>query len=215
MEGSQYLSDIISPMLSQIHDLLNTTALGRFITAIFLLIAGFVAGRALGKLTEIILKNVFDLDAFLKKINLSNALYGKKASEVAAGLVKWYIYMIFISEAARYVYLVGVSDWIRYVLPIIYYALLVFIFGLFVAEYVKNIILQFEIRYKENVATFSKYLIVYIFFVISLEKVGINVEIFYDILRYFMIAVSISFGVLVGLMVFKYYEKEIENLIRK
>ena len=129
-------------------------------------------------------------------------------------MVKWYIYVYFVAVGLN-VLGYNIIQSIMNFMNILYKSIGLFIFGLFLAEFSKNIIEQTTIKKKELVATLAKSILTYIFFVLALKNFGIDAQIFLDILRYFALAAAISFGLVFGVYLLLRQRDEIERLFKK
>jgi len=188
--------------------------LGKSLVFISLAIIGYVAGRAAGTITKLILSKFLGIEDIIKKYRLENALYGKSIVEIIVLMVRWYIYVYFIAVGLN-VMGYNLIQTIMNFMNVLYGSIGVFIFGLFLAEFVKNMIEQTTIKEKELVATLAKGILIYIFFVLALKRFGIDAQIFLDILRYFALAAAISFGLTFGVYLLLEQKEKIEKLLKK
>ena len=187
--------------------------IGKFVLFIIFLTIGYVLGKVAYYFTKFLLKNILNLNEILEKYELKSAFYGYDLISILSGLAKWYVYVYFI--------LLGLDaseiSLIHIVLPFLtnlYIAIGIFLFGLLVAQFAYNVISKSDIKEKDIIREIARYVITYIFFVLSLDQLGLRTDIFLDILRYFAIAASISFGILVAIIVLARYRGYIEKIIK-
>ncbi|RLG41423.1 MAG: hypothetical protein DRN78_04280, partial [Thermoproteota archaeon] len=99
LRGMQGLADIIYT-LEYLWRQIQTTV-PKLVSAAIILLVGYVVGRLVGIVLTGLLKKFLGLDKWVKKKGLLEEIYGISPSGLLAGLVKWYIYLLFIGVAAE------------------------------------------------------------------------------------------------------------------
>ncbi len=171
------------------------------IAAVIVIILGWIIGSLIGGAVTRILHRA-KLDYWIKTRNLKEALYGKELSSILGSLVKWYIIVVFLGEAALLVKLTALSAVVTAIvlyLPTLIGAALVVLMGMLIGEYVKNEALDTKISYKELVGSIGKWLIIYFAIVIGLDTAGFEVSILIDAFRIGFAALAITVAIVVGL----------------
>ena len=186
----------------------------KFVVFLAIVIIGYVIGRIAGSLVRIFLGRFLSIEDILKEYKLENALYGRSLVDVLSLLARWWFYIYFISVGIS-VFGLDITAHVLGVLKTVYMSIGLFIFGLYVAEFVKNVIESSTIREKDTIKSIVKGVLIYIFFVLALQNVGIDAGIFLDILRYFALAAAISFGVVFGAYLILEHREDIFQAFRK
>ena len=186
---------------------------GKFILFIVFITIGYVLGRITYFFVKFILKNIINLDEILEKYELKQAYYGYSLNFILSNLAKWYVYIYFLILGLE-ISGVSIKNIVLTFLSNLYIAIGIFLFGLIVAQIAYNIIYKSNIKEKELLSDIAKYVLVYIFFVLSLDYIGIKIEIFLDLLRYFALAASISLGIFLAVIVLIRYKEEIEKILK-
>ena len=184
-------------------DINNLTSI---IYPIGLLILGYVIGKSIGLLTKFLLKNVLGLYRWLEMKGIK--AFEGKVSLILSNIVKWYIYVYFISEALfqskiKVLEDIGVS--LAYVTPSIFLAIFIFVIGLLVIELItREVITSFDIPEKQKpiIIKIIRFIGIYAISVFALSQTGIDttiliymlVIIFAGVVLAISIAVGIAFG---------------------
>ncbi|NOX71426.1 MAG: hypothetical protein GXO64_01880 [Candidatus Micrarchaeota archaeon] len=171
------------------------------VAALIVIIFGWIIASVIGGLSTKILHRA-KLDYWIKTRNLKDALYGKDLSSILGSLVKWYIIVVFLSEAASLVKLTALSTIVTAVvlyLPTLIGAALVVLMGLLFGEYVKNEALDMEMSHRELFGNVGKWLIVYFALVIGLQTAGFEVNILLDAFRIGFSSLAITVAIIIGL----------------
>ena len=186
----------------------------KFIVFVGIIIVGYLVGRAAGSIVKMFLDRFLSIEEILKEYKLEDALYGKSLTNTLVLLTRWWFYIYFIA--------IGISLFGSNIVPqvvnalrAIYSSIGLFIFGLYVAEFAKNIIENSTLKEKEVIKSVVKGVLTYIFFVLALQNIGIDVQIFLDILRYFALATAISFGVVFGAYLLLEHKEDLFQIFRK
>jgi len=171
------------------------------IAAIIVIFIGWLLGSIGSGIVSKVISRA-KVDRWLEKNNLSQALYGRKLSSVLGTLLKWYIIVIFLGEAANLVQLASLSAIISSIvlfLPALIGAGLVVIGGLLVSEYLKKTALATKFAYRELVGDAIKFLVIYFALVTGLQTAGFEVSILLDAFRIGFAAVVITAAIVIGI----------------
>jgi hypothetical protein len=186
----------------------------KFVVFVAIIVVGYVVGRIAGTLVRVILDKFLEIEDLLKQYKLENALYGKSLTNILVTLTRWWFYMYFLATGIS-IFGYDVVPAVVLGLKSIYASIGLFIFGLYVSEFVKNVIENTTIKEKETIKTVVKGVLIYIFFVLALQNIGINAQIFLDILRYFALAAAISFGAVFGVYLILEHKEDILEFLKK
>ena len=190
------------------------------IGALIIILIGVVIGRIVKEIVVRLLQ-ASKVDNWVEEHKLKAAIGNMKVSVIAGSFVKWYIIALFLAQSVALVnmevlkaFMQNLVNWI----PLALKALVVFIGGLLIARFVRNMIETAQHQYKRTVATIVEAIIIYMGIVMALNTVGINTQI---LLYAFVVAFSalvlvaaIVVGIAFGMAFFK-DAKQIVADIRK
>lgn len=156
------------------------------IAAVIILIIGGIIGWFFGLVLTRVLKEG-KVDFWLQQHGLGKALSGLDLSVVLGSILKWYVIVIFLGEAAGLIRLLALQNFVVAVVnyvPLLIGAFLVFLAGLIIGEYAKNSILnKMDFPHKPFFAKLAKFLTGYFAIVIAIETMGLNSQILVDAFR--------------------------------
>ncbi|MBD3248910.1 hypothetical protein GF336_02585 [Candidatus Woesearchaeota archaeon] len=190
---------LISPLVSLWDSFVSI--IPGLIGAIVVLVIGYIVGWAFGLLVKKVLQKV-QLDKFVvEKTNLQKSAGKFELSRVVGLVVKWYIFVLFLTPAAALVnlealseFLVKASLWI----PNLIAAVLVAVIGFIAADYVASKVEEIKSTSSKLIAYITKIIIVIFTLIIALNQLGIDVSVaessFLIILAGIMLALAIGFG---------------------
>lgn len=179
-------------------------ALPSIFAAILFIVVGYVLGWVVKKVVVKFLKAA-DVDGWMKDQNLVSAIGGKKISELAGSILKWYIFFVFFKQAVELVNLLtlreAVGFWISYALLLIA-AIVVIIGGLIIGRYARNAIGSTKHSLKHVAGLVIELTIVYISVVMGIRIVGLPTQLleaaFLIAFAGFIIALSLAIGISFG-----------------
>jgi len=206
------LSGILSDFLAWAVDVTPSV-----IAAAIVIGAGWVTGKAAGfLLTKLLIKA--RIDSWLHHQGLSPALYGKKLSFILGSLLKWYIVILFIGQAVYLFNLQAFSDFMQSVLfyiPHLLGSAVILVAGMIAGEYMKNVLLETKLPYRDLVGSAAKFLVIYFALVMALSSAGIDVTILIDAFRIGFAALSITVAVILGICFGFAFRKDAEKALRE
>ncbi|MEM0379399.1 MAG: hypothetical protein QXG71_01415 [Nanopusillaceae archaeon] len=183
--------------------------ISKLILFILIVALGYVVSRFLDFIARIILSYIRIDDVFKEK-NLENAFFKIKPSIYIRNLLKYYIYFYFILEGLKKANLINIT-----LLPYLntfYIILLVVSIGFLISAILEKYLRVFTD--KKIALELFRGLIIYIFFIWALEITNLPSSIFYEILDIFLITISISLGLFIGIILALEYREEIKKIIR-
>ncbi len=186
------------------------------IGAAVVLVVGYIVGKIIYKVVELVLVKGIDIDNWLKKKGLEDALMGLKFSDLLANLAKWYVYILFIAQALQIIGLKVLTDFANALimfLPNLYAAIFILIGGAFISEFLKDTIQKMEMKYKDVLAGAVRFLILYFALVMALETIGIDATILIIAFKYAVLALSIALGIGLGLVIAVKFKDDIAKLL--
>jgi len=193
-----------------------------FIQALILLIIGYIIGKIIGASIRIFLAKVLGLDRWLEMKGLEDAAFGIKVSAFISGLVKWYIYFLFIGAAISTLNIPMLEPYMYSFIefyPRIIAAAVIILFGLIVGEWFRERILETDVVFKEHIGVILKFIATVIFFVIALNSLMIDATPILWILAIFIggiiIAISVAVGVALGFALKDEIKPYIQDFIKQ
>jgi len=199
LRGMQGLADIIYT-LEYLWRQIQTTV-PKLVSAAIILLVGYVVGRLVGIVLTGLLKKFLGLDKWVKKKGLLEELYGISPSGLLAGLVKWYIYLLFIGVAAENIGSGILTDsakaLVEYSPKLLAAVFLVFI-GLVVGSIMKKQVIGSTLVGKEAIGSSLKFGSVMLFGIVALSTMGIDVNLLVQTIIVAVAAIMISAGVAIG-----------------
>jgi len=220
---------MLEALLNQLQQLLNEIAqrfieyLPGIIEAIIILIVGYIVGRLIGATIKIFLVRVLGLDRWLEMKGLADAAFGISISSFISGLIKWYVYLVFIGAAVGRLNIPLLAPYMYNVvnyLPKIIAAAAILLFGLVLGEWLKRKVLETEIALKDELASVAKFIVVVIFLVTALNTAMVEatpilwmlVIVFGGVILALSIAIGIALGLILKDELRPYVKKFIEDI---
>ncbi len=192
-----YISEAVLDIINSIKAITPS-----FIASVVILIVGYAMGRILSVIVKVFLSRILNVDEWLKRKNIKNAFYGVGVSDFYSSMIKWYIYLIFIAYALNYIEINLIKkfakDFMEFV-PRIFAVIFITSIGIIIGEKVRITVKEFEIPAKREIGSLLKLMVVYIFFVFSLQNLGFNATIFVEIFRIALLAVILTFSIALGI----------------
>ena len=144
------------------------------VAALLIIILGYFISLLLGYVAKFVLRKL-GADKILGKVKAPVSLQDFSVSGITGRLVKWYVFIIFLGEAAGILNLGVLSElFTRFVLwlPQLIVAMMAVFVGFIVAYYVGHVI-EADIKLKgaRTMAKVFEYVILFIAFVIALEQI--------------------------------------------
>jgi len=166
------------------------------VTAIILLLVGFVLGKLIGKgLRELLLKANIDKHVGIRheKLRLSNLF---------TVIVKWLIYLLFVQQASLALGIIAVANAFGKIvvfIPNLLEAIIVVAFGYVVAKYVEETIGETRLAYTGIMGKVFAFFVVYVAIAIALPLVGLSDVLVNNILLIIVGSVGLGFALAFGL----------------
>jgi hypothetical protein len=180
-------------------------AVAGLVLAVLVIIVGWFVGALLKRGTHTLLV-ALKVDEWTAEHGLAKAVGGVPLSLVAGSFVKWYTILIFLAEASKIVQfntLQLMLHALAWYLPMLLQALLIVVFGLLVARFLRNKIEVTDFKKKKTIARVTEMVVVFLAVIIGANNAGINVSIletaFLIALSAFVIIVAIILGLNLGL----------------
>jgi hypothetical protein len=175
------------------------------LAAIVIFLIGWIVAVIISRLFSGLLKAV-RLEDYLKEHKIEDALGTVLISDVLVKILKYYIILIFLTEAVKWVHLGVISSFLTVVLvqaPLLIGAFLVILLAVLLGEYVKEVIVELSksplVRF---IARATKLVIIYVGVTMALSTIfdtTLISTIFVTVLQALVFGVALAVGIAFGL----------------
>ncbi len=184
------------------------------IGALVVLLFGYLVAWIIGFVTKKVLKKA-KLDELITKRKTVKKITGKLELSALLGLiVKWYVFVLFLTPAASLVKLSALSTFLNSAalwIPNLIAAVLIALIGLIAADYIYEKISGTKSTKSSLIASVTRIIVIVFTLVIALNQMGIDISIAENslliIIAGIMLALAIGFGLALG--------KEIRPVVKK
>ena len=172
------------------------------VAAIVIIILGYFISLLLGHVVKVVLRKL-NADKIMARVKAPASLQGLSISSITGRLTKWYVFIIFLGEAANVLSLGVMSDMFSRLvlwLPQLIIAMLAVFVGFVVAYYVGHVV-ETDVKMKgaKSMAKLFEYVIMFIAFVIGLEQIGLQVDLLKSTFLILVAALGFGIALAVGL----------------
>ena len=184
--------------------------------AIVVLILGCFVAVILGHAVRVILEKL-RVDDYVRKAHLTKTIGHTHIPAAAGELFKWYIIILFLQQVIDMVKLGQLSDLLRTFvlwLPNVIIAIVVFLFGLAVANYVKMKTEEHSRQRGTKAAgSILKVVIIIMVIIVALKQIGIDVSILESTFLLIVGALAVGIALALGIGMGLGLRKESENVV--
>lgn len=176
-------------------------ALPKVLGALIILIIGYLVASLVGYLVLKLLEKS-KIDEQLKKSGLAHSIGFLKISGVGGGLVKWYVFAVFLLEAARTLDLGSISTLLENFaqwLPNLLVAIIILLIGLIISDYFADRMLHAKRKGVRFSSTLVRWVLVVFFIIAALEQARIQISLAENVLIVVAAGISLAFGLAFGL----------------
>lgn len=148
------------------------------LAAAIVLVVGYIISAAFGMLFHRFL-NAAKVDDHLKKAGLSHSIGFLSIANLGGALLKWYIFALFIVQAASFLRLGILSEQLSRLagwLPNLFAALIIMLAGLVVSDFFADRMLHAKRRGVRVLSSIVRWFTIIFVALIAIEKIGINVS---------------------------------------
>jgi len=177
-------------------------ALPKVITALLILIVGWF----IAKISEIIIRKLLiasNVDEWIKKMKLKESLFNISITDAASLIVKYYIIIIFLKEAAFRAGLTFLSDMFDALItavPEITIGAGIIIIALLFADFVKKRLKTMVVPFNESLGEVVYGIIMFFAIVMALPKFGLtNTSLLEDSFKFIVLGISLGISLAIGI----------------
>lgn len=192
-------------------------ALPGIAAAVVIIVFGYLVSLIVGYVVkEILLRTGFD--RWLTKSKLNKAIGGASLSVILGTLTKWWVFIAFLAPAASSLQLgeismllVKLANW----LPNLLVAIIIFLFGLIVANYASDMVRLRKLKGAVLAADVIKWVVIIFILIITLGQLGVKIgfaeNVFLVILAGVVVALALAIGISFGFAL----KDDAKSLIRR
>lgn len=172
------------------------------ITSSLIIVLGWLVATLIGRIIQKTLKSV-NLDEWLERRNIKKALFDVSMESFMASIFKWYIFILFLQEAAEQIKFYAISNFFASLLllfPQWFVGGLTIAVALVIGNWLKMKVKESEAAFTDVLGNLVYGFIAYIGVVLALPKFGFtNVEILIDAFRLFVGGLSAGMALAIGI----------------
>ena len=186
-----------------INELINTilTSIPRVVTALMIIILGWLIAK-LGEKVVYKLMVTAQVDKWIKKLKLDESLFGVSVNKSASIIIKYYILIVFLKEAASKAALPFIAELLGGLLtaiPSIILGSAIIIATIIIGNFFKKKIMKSQFPFKETVSGVVYGITLFFGIIMALPKFGLdNTQLIEDSFRYIVLGISLGFAIAIG-----------------
>jgi len=199
INSSQAVLGILINMWNGLVDLIP-----QLIAAVILVFIGYIIAVILGKVVSKLMKK-FKLDEKIKKEKLTDGLGNVEFSTLCGNIIKWYVFIIFLGDAAAIVNLGTLSVFLNgflYWLPNVIIAIILMVLGLMLTHYIADHLEKSKVKSIKVLGPLVRIAILFFVAIIAFSQLGLYLSIaentFLILVGGLTLAVSLAFGISFG-----------------
>ncbi len=187
-----------------INEIISNTiiAIPKAATALIIIILGWL----IAKLTEKILyklMHAWEVDKWVEKAKLKEPLFNISVEKTTSVIIKYYILIVFLKEAASKATLTFIAELLGGVLtaiPSIILGSVIIVITLILADFFKRHILSSTFPFKETISGVVYGITLFLGIVMALPKFGLeNTALIEDSFRYLVLGISMGLAIAIGI----------------
>ncbi len=214
-----YLSNVFQMIWFSFVEAFNRifSQLPQLLVGVSIAVLFLIVGWIIGHFAKLVVKhalNALKLDEWAKEHKLKEATGGLDLSSLAGSFVKWYIIIIFLTEATRYVGLVSIRTFMNalvYFAPIVLISLIILTLGVLFAKFCRNKIEATNHKFKKMLGGVVEAIIIFVSLLIALRRVGIDVSILENAFTLAFGAFVLVMAVVLGLSIAFAFKDEVRD----
>jgi hypothetical protein len=186
------------------------------IAGVLVIVFGYILSSLVGALTHAIL-NAAKVDDHLRKARLAHSIGFVSIANLGGALMKWYIFALFIIEAARIFKLGVLSDQLSKlaaVLPNVIAALIIVLGGLIVADYIADRMLHAKRKGVRIASSIVRWALIVVVIVTALSQVGIDTALISNALLIIVAAIGVGIAIAFGIGFGAAFKEESKSIIK-
>lgn len=194
-----------------------SAALPGIVAAIVLLSFGYFLGLLLGTGLQKLLEMTKVCEVLIRKAKIKHFMGEPQLTHFFGTILKWYIFILFLSPAADFIQLRSLSFFLENValwVPRLIVAILITLFGLLFAEYVAIHIRAIRAKGTTAIAHLTRVVILTFTAILALEQIGVNVSFASNVVLIVVGGVMLALALAVGIGFGMALKDEAKGIIR-
>jgi hypothetical protein len=186
------------------------------IAGVLVIVFGYILSSLIGALTHAIL-NATNVDDHLKKARLSHSIGFISVSGLGGALVKWYIFALFVVEAANLFQLGVLSEQLAHLaalLPNVFAAIILILGGLVVADFAADRMLHAKRKGVRLASAIVRWSVIVVVLISALKQIGLDVTFLSNALLIVLAAAGVGISVAFGMGFGKALQGEAGGIIK-
>ncbi len=171
------------------------------IAGVLVIVFGYILSSLVGALTHAIL-NAAKIDDHLRKARLAHSIGFIIVANLGGALIKWYIFALFIIEAAKLFKLGVISEQLAKlaaVLPSVFAAVLIVLGGLIVADAAADRMLHAKRKGMRVASSVVRWALIVVVLITALNQIGVDTAFVSNALLIVVAAIGVGIAIAVGI----------------
>ncbi len=211
----QQTADALAFPLFTLWDSLIPIILGA-IGALIVIVVGFVISAVFGFVVEKIIEHS-KIDEQIRKRNMAHSIGYISLSKLSGGLVHWYIFALFLVQAASLMSLGVLSDLLAQFatwLPNLIAGIVVLVVGVMIADYFGDKLLHAKRPGARALSGIVRWAMIFFVAMIVLQQIGINVSLATNTTLIVVTAIAVSLAIAIGISFGFAFKEEAKTVIK-
>ena len=186
------------------------------IGGVLVIIFGYILSSLLGALTHAIL-NASKIDDHLRKARLAHSIGFISVSHLGGALVKWYVFALFIVQAAGIFKLGVVSEQLAKlagVLPSVFAAVIIMLGGLIVADFAADRMLHAKRKGVRVASSIVRWTLIVVVIITALNQIGVDTSFVSNALLIVVAALGVGIAIAVGIGFGNAFKEESKTIVK-
>ncbi|MBT4824954.1 hypothetical protein HN695_01745 [Candidatus Woesearchaeota archaeon] len=178
------------------------TAIPGILAAAIILLVGYLVGWIVYRVLDKLFGKIKFDEYLIKKTGLKKSVGDLKLGHLLAVISKWFIFVLFLPQAANLIELNTLSEFLiqlSYWIPSLIAALLIVLFGIFAASYVGDKIEHIKMKSAQLIAQVTRIVIMVMIVLVALENVGLKLDIIQNTFLIIIGGIMFGFALAIGL----------------
>ncbi len=187
-----------------LNEIANTAivAVPKIVTALLIIVLGWLIAKISEKIVYKLLYAA-QIDKWVEKAKLKEPLYNIPIDVTASLIVKYYILIVFLKEAATkatLTFLADLFDGILQAVPSIILGVAIILIAMIFGNFIKKRVKKTKLPFKDVLSDVIHGVIVFFGLVMALPRLGLtNTQLIEDTFRYIVLGISVGVSLAIGI----------------
>ncbi len=186
------------------------------IGALIVIIVGFIISAVFGFVVEKMIEHS-KVDEQIRKRNMAHSIGYISLSKLTGGLVHWYIFALFLVEAAALLQLGVLSDLLKQFaewMPSLIAGIVILVFGVMVADYFGDRLLHAKRPGARALSGIVRWVMIFFVAMIVLQQIGVNVSFATNTTLILVTGIALALAISLGIGFGFAFKDEAKNVIK-